>query len=562
MKDNNLTGYLECLDYLFKCHKFKTNFSHIEILKKMLNKQSNFKKFLDQLEISYLSSNKIEKTPCITEINGNPVVILDKENTSLNVWESRSGNLKTINIDDENKREYINITNLTDTQIKMFTLNSIVSNRLKKLFQPVKISLLYFIISLIFEISIYVISFLVYVIFDYYYLLGNREKIIDTTLIILVILILIYLLEKIKGKLVSSMSIFKEYIYQSYSIDYKVLDSFSVIISIIVMIICIIYYNYNIGLYTLCFIFCIVMMNIGISSVFLNKKDERKIYRVMQNLSYVVCCLYLLGFLNLLIYSTMNNSIGFSLAMCLSLLYLNLSYKLLKVPNHIETIHNCIFDIDRKYFENTLFIKENQLKDIISDIDIKINQMNGNNIENVITVLKGECILVLGAPNTGKTLLSKLMIGKVNSNRYTIYLNNHMINTIPSEMLKNMINVINNEVINKIGKSDLLFINNSIDSLSSDEKNVLKNLGIDKLLKKLEKENSNLSDTEKFNISCVQSIISNINILVIDNVLSRFNTKIIDNILSLFKRFELVIIILEQKDINSKYINKIYRLKE
>lgn len=517
------------LNYILFKMGIRANLSKIsKVYGKEWNKK-NLQDILDELSIHYNLTTQVETTPCILINDKYALVVLDENKEKIKVWDPRKKSKSWIM-----KKEsflYLNIKYLNNSQLNILSIFYYVKEKYNFFCKNIILTILFVMLSCFKSFLIGVIGYLCYMNLDYYLVFVDFINMIHNMIICFLIAIGIIILINISNVLINKIvkGNNKNFILGECSY-FKLLDFFIVGL----LLSAIVYYNNKI----IGFIMIIHMLGI----IFLNKNTINYGKSTIKNINYLYLVLNSILFITLLLVLIFNDQVGFSYLPIPIFGYLYIITNSFNVQKYYENINNYIdnlkeeilskistMDIDSKFKlskPENLYLCDN------SNIEIEKNKITlifDKNYENVSEFLN--CLKNNGSVNL------KIFFGKEKIENYLI------------DSLKDKVVIINN-----------CFHKKYVD-FSSVYKNDFEEM--DKVLNLKEIYNKKkLYDTDFLIINVCQVILNNSFYIIFDNVLSRFNDETINKILKICKFFNVTVIVLEQKNIDNKYIDNVINWNE
>ena len=302
-------------------------------------------------------------------------------------------------------------------------------------------------------------------------------------------------------------------------------------------------------------IFCSINNNERIDCLNVNEKIIARNRLIM---NYLIIFIFLLfSYLNICLFFHDTISLGI-ISMTLGIYYCVI-IKFYDIYNNIYLLKKYLFLVELLIYRNEIEIvrKNNEKKINDFHLNIKIPLFYvGNKIKIKDLFLDENSInLFVGQSGSGKTLFAKTLSGKISGNLTNINLSGVPISQISKNELSKIVYYFDNE-INDYSSNNLILDNN----VNADINLVFDRLGINYLKNINDSQNRELTNTEKIKVKLAGILLNNYYILILDNIISRLDDCSINKILNLCKDLNLLVIVMEQKEITSYKWSKIIRI--
>ena len=568
LKFNDNLKYLKYFERLLDYYGFKLHKESRNMINRITKNSASIFEFFDKLKIDYNITKELKNEFTIILVNESDLYFaIDKKanieiftiDKNENHYIYEKANLDFIAFSFSNLNEVVNIIN--KCQWKKYDI--ILKNKI--------MIFIYIILSIFACISIYGILLLIRVTIDTYLYYKNLPVIILAFTIILTLAILYNIFKYIRKMIIKKFIKKKEnLLYLPNEIDQKevyvklLLDY----LSLPIMILFYLYILLNIQVNIFNFTWMSLTLVIGISVIFCSINNNERIDCLNVNekiiarnrliMNYLIIFIFLLfSYLNICLFFHDTISLGI-ISMTLGIYYCVI-IKFYDIYNNIYLLKKYLFLVELLIYRNEIEIvrKNNEKKVNDFHLNIKIPLFYvGNKIKIKDLFLDENSInLFVGQSGSGKTLFAKTLSGKISGNLTNINLSGVPISQISKNELSKIVYYFDNE-INDYSSNNLILDNN----VNADINLVFDRLGINYLKNINDSQNRELTNTEKIKVKLAGILLNNYYILILDNIISRLDDCSINKILNLCKDLNLLVIVMEQKEITSYKWSKIIRI--
>lgn len=555
MCNKNTENYVQSVELLLELYGYRFKLTNIKILNYISEGCNTLTSFLEALEIDYVILNEIINKPCII-VEGNQVYIAIKEKETIKKIDSKS-DVKKINkslLD----IQVIYIEDINDLHMKILNSKFYVRHRWD-IFLKNKLTILGFIFSkVLMMLFIGTGLFLIRTIFDEMILYRNNYFILQILEIIAIIVFFYFITNNINNKIVERIEkrlecenlLFTSQLEINYKrMIYKFLDIFSLVGVLPLMLILQNYFlNEQLAYYTITSFCSFVMFTIllYIFNKTLEKKDkpfineiQKVIFLMLNNIALIIL---VLGYVFLCFCMKINDILnigGIIMAVGIYIYVMQIGYNSFEWCTDNE---NLLMSLDIRLFEEHINQRHREKVNQYFNFDVCVNKFYVNNrkVSGRFVLYKNTCNLILGKTGTGKTLFVNTLLGEGKENLSRIFFSDIKISSLKRGEFKRIIQVLDSNILLKNDE-----IVSTIDS-KRDTYFVYRELGIIDLLNR---DRKYLTHTEFMLLYVAGMILSNSYILIFDNVLSRLETELVSTILEVCKELNLLVVVLEQREI-------------
>lgn len=536
-------NYLKLIDYLFKYSDLNI---HLTKLNKKYNLGMENKELFDIFDIikmNYSVSNKIEKTPCLLRMNDTFYIILEEDLLSFKTYNVYTKKYEIIEKSKLKKQEYINIGKLNENSICFLNRRDFLKEKYYFILEHIIVILFNLFSSFLIGILINIISFLTYMILDFYKIYTSYDGIRQNLFLGFVSLVILFLLYNISERYCLN----RFFRNQKFSAEKK---SYVYIINFIstTLILLLFIGNYNLNIVKLIMVQVIgaAFLVKGLSNVILKNKSFKIDFI---NSLYIIFSITLFSYLILL--QLFNNSLGYTILSIPIFPYIFIIKKMCLFPKYYQEInkYNTKFKdyyIDRLNTNNNL-----PLVELYGNEDIVISKNQTNYV-----IKNNQINMLIGSSKVGKTLMANILTGKdvFHKTGLNIFIDENIpISYYSKKDLNKKVKCVSNSKLD-IKDDAYNYISDNHKIYSEDLKKIFYQLHLENILNT--KKVNYFTDTEKFLIEFCKIILDNPYIIIFDNILSRFSYNIVQDVINVCSANEITVIILEQKDITDIKVNK------